>query len=81
MEQLSVTNRPGTITIRPNENQDSDCDYFTCPGCGVEIYSSMVHAWAGIECESCGCTFSAVDEDASLWDFDELPAAAVKPRE
>jgi hypothetical protein len=72
-DALSPTHRPGTVCMRPNPSEDSDYDYFICPGCGTEIYSSYVHAWGGITCESCSCTFSAVDEDAQLWDFNELP--------
>lgn len=73
IDALSLTHRPGTIKFRANPNTDSDCDYFTCPGCGTELYSSWVHAWAGIECEDCGCTFAAQDEEGHMWDFEELP--------
>jgi hypothetical protein len=72
-DALSTTHRPGTVRMRPNPSEDSDHDYFICPGCGTELYSSYVHAWEGIPCESCSCNFSAVDEDAQLWDFNKLP--------
>jgi transcription elongation factor Elf1 len=62
----------GTIQWRSNENTDSDSDYFTCPGCGTELYSSWVHAWVGIECDTCGCKFACVD-DGIMWDFEEMP--------
>lgn len=72
-DALSTLRRPGRVQVISNPNTDSDSDYFICPGCGTEIYSSFVHAWAGIHCTECECCFAQTDEMGGTWDFKTLP--------
>ena len=76
---LSPTHRPGTLGWIFGWHDDTQT--FTCPGCGALIVSSFDYMWGGIDCETCGCRFATLDDDAYLWDFEQLPTKDVTMKE
>ncbi len=71
---LSPDHRPGTISI---QDIYGDNPRFTCPGCGTIIVSSLDYMWRGIDCDRCGCRFATLDDDAHLWDFEQMPTTDI----
>ena len=72
---LSPAHRPGTISI---QGIYDDNQRITCPGCGTIIVSSLFdYMWRGIDCDICGCRFATLDDDAYLWNFEQMPTKDV----